>query len=55
MTRKTIASFRITMPALNDALSRMPLTKIIVISRAMTTAGKSNQAPVSMSFPLTGS
>ena len=43
------------MPALNDALSRMPFTRIIVTSTVMTMAGRSSTVPVDTSRPVAGS
>ena len=54
MTKPTISSLKITMPALKPALSRMPITRTTVTAAVMAMAGRSNQVPVSASRPVSG-
>ena len=52
MTKKTIASFKITIAVFKLALSRMPFTRTTVTSAAITIAGRSNQVPVNVRRPV---
>ncbi len=54
ITKSTTASLRITMAALNPALSRMPITSTTVTSSTMTKAGRFMIAPVA-THPSAGS
>ena len=51
----TTASFTATMAALNDALSLIPITRMLVITRAMARAGRSSVVPVALRVPNAGS
>ena len=55
MTNRTAASLIITMAALNDALSLMPLIRMSVTIATMTIAGRFRSEPVERKWPVTAS
>ena len=55
ITKKTMQSFVMTMPALNEALSLIPFTRITVTMAVIRMAGRSSTVWVEMSLPSPGS
>src|SRR5438552_15756945 len=55
MTTSTTATLMATIAALNEALSRIPFTRIAVTIAVITLAGKSINLPVELQVPVAAS